>query len=690
MEKNGVKVMNVSLKKENKNLYIFLNGIQTKLILAFAMPILFIVLLGVISYHKSSEGMEEAFQNSTAKNLTMASNYLNMIMRNVKSEAMQYVTDDMVIEFCTGKYADDLEQQEKIVSNLQSRISSATVTNSYINGIYLIADNGSSLSSGNVIENAQAIVKGFNAEGYEDQFITSHLEMDKLEGIRTDSYCVSYVGNVKKNANTIGYIVLDLKMTSIKELLQQTSITNDTIAGFVFGNEKEILSTDVTEGFSYLNSDYYKEAYEDEEFEGSKYVIWNEESCLFNYTKFYMNQVMLYTLIPRSTILKQSEAVKNLSIIVAVVTIVLAGMIGIIISSGISNTIHKIIKILKTTAGGDLTVDIKTKRKDELRQIFIGIQSMVVGIKGIIHKVLVVNKKVSEATCQLYEHAELLLEAAKEIKVASNEIEEGILNQADDSQQCLIQMENLANHITKMYDDTTKIEKNANNTKQVIKHQMYIADELSSATRATTDITKEIIEEIYLLKQDSETISMVIGTVNAIAEQTNLLSLNASIEAARAGESGKGFVVVANEIRKLSDGSSKAASHIAGIIGDIQKRTIKTSGAAERAKVIINLQESAIGKTITSFHEVNKEVDSLLKNLQEILGGIEKMEFIKNETLEAITGISAVSQQSAAAAETLEKVISTQLMSVETLNQSTENLKRQVDELAETVRIFTV
>lgn len=676
------------MKKEGKQAKLIIGGIRLKLIIAFLLPVILIVILGITSYEKSKSGMIEAYEHSTSNTMQMASDYLQIIMSNLKSNVLQYQTDDTIRRYYTGGYSYDIMQENTILKSIKSRLYSSIIAEDFIESIYLVADYGTSFSSnGTTIKNSQEVLKTFENYGSKNQFIASHEKMDELLAIDPQSYAFAYVGRIN---NTNAFAIADVNSASIMELLSRISMTEDTIAGFLFDNQKEITTETMPEEESFLNKSFYEEAYNNEELQGYQYVTFQGESYLFNYIKTEDNAIMLCALIPESTILDQTTQVKNLTVSIVIIAVLLAGLVGITMSATIGSVLKKVNYIIEKTTNGDLTVEIKSRRHDEFGLIFRGIQKMANAIKEVIRKVIHTNQQVLDASNLVYNNTELLLTATKDIKTAASEIEQGIVKQAEDSQECLNQMENLADHITKVYNNTSEIERSANITKQVIEQGIDTVDDLNKKTEDTTNITKQIIEEIDLLKKDSEIISMVIKTIDEIADQTSLLSLNASIEAARAGEAGKGFSVVASEIRKLADQSAEAAGQISGIIKQIQNRTGKTASAAEQAKIIVDSQETAITNTIQAFHEVNTEVENLLSNLHQILSGIEKIGNAKNDTLEAITSISAAAEETAAAADILDKTTSTQLTSVEALNQVTEGLKEQVEILQSTVEVFKV
>ena len=315
---------------------------------------------------------------------------------------------------------------------------------------------------------------------------------------------------------------------------------------------------------------------------------------------------------------------------------------------------------------------------------------MISNMRSLIEEVQGVGGKVDNSAEILSETTEQLLTATKDITSTIENIEQGIVQQASDTEQCLILMTTFSEEINKVNGSAYEIEQIANNTKPITNEGLIIMDELSGKAKETSDITQIVIEKVEEFKTLSTDISVIVETMSMIADQTNLLSLNAAIEAARSGEAGRGFTVVAQEIRKLADKSLQSVAQVQSIVEDIQVKANETVVTARRAEDVVDSQMKSLDKSVQMFGNINQHVGDLVGNLNDILAGIKHIETAKEDVLTAIESISAVSEETAASAEEMSITATNQIGSVEGLKQAANALAEDAGKLNLSLKRFKI
>ncbi|HPU63137.1 MAG TPA: methyl-accepting chemotaxis protein, partial [Mobilitalea sp.] len=282
-------------------------------------------------------------------------------------------------------------------------------------------------------------------------------------------------------------------------------------------------------------------------------------------------------------------------------------------------------------------------------------------MKVLIGQVKVLSSYVSESALNIDQTSELFVKSSTDISASMDEIESGITQQANDAEKCLLHMDDLSNKIILVSQYAKEIGNIADKTHKSIEEGTKTTDRLNLQSKSTIEISTDVINKIENLAAESGAIRKIINTINEIAEQTNLLSLNASIEAARAGDAGRGFAVVADEIRNLAEKSKESVSEIKKIIDKIQDDTEITVNTAKRVEEVILQQDDVVKNTIASFEEINKNVISLVSYLKEIEKSMDNMNEARTSTMGAIESISAVMEEIAASANTVNNASSEQL-----------------------------
>lgn len=674
-------------------------SIKVKLIAAFSVPVIFIIVLGVVTYSQAASAIQDSFKESSVMTINKTAEFYNLMLSGIKGGANDLANNKNFQSYYAGSYASTPYEETQIFNTLVKDLASTamgndglacvTVVGSYGKPMYTIANTGDDTELYKKIKESR---EGKLIEEQKNVWISEREHMDSISG--NWKTAVSYARQIVSNSGRfLGYMFFDVDYKYVKSMIDEIDMGEGSIISFITPDGGEIASLNGEEGEAgrkyIVNESFYTESLNSSEEYGSKYVNYNGEKHLYIYSKTEDNFVVA-ALVPQDEIVAQTESIKVLSIVLCALAFAISVGVAIIFSTYIYKSINKIMSKLELASYGDLTVVIDVDSDDEFGVLARSTNNMISNVKELIEKTKNVSMKVDTSVVVVTESAKELLIETKEITNAIEEIEKGVVQQAEDSEDCLHQMDSLSDRINIVSENSEKIAKIAEDTTEIVDSGMLSIKELKANVSDTVDITRQVIEEIQKLKKSSKAIGNILGVINEIAEQTNLLSLNASIEAARAGEAGRGFSVVADEIRKLAEQSVTSANEIGRIVDDINHKTNDTVNIAKKAEDIVEIQGKSLKNAEQVFDDIQDKFNTLVNNLSNITEGIEIIAEAKAHTIDSIQNISAVAQQTAAASEEVTETAGKQLMHVEELNDASENLTTNASDLSQAIDLFTI
>lgn len=694
-------------RSDRKKLHLF-SGIRFKITVAFIVPVVLMIGLGVISYNRSAEALTSNYESSSKSTLDTAASYMNLIIETIRTASYDISVSTIAREYYGQTYAKDAYKESTVFSTLRTEIESRKIANKYIRNIAFVANYGNAISTAlsylddSIYENVRKLDCAKRTDKEDFIWLGNHPELDDYIG--TSRYAF---GIMRKAYNMkfrqIGYVVVDVDYDEIANHIASINMGENAILALITPDGREISYknipvSDEAEGQAndsldteyIVNSELYDKILASEENGGSEYVEYNGEKYLLLYNKLESQGFMMVSLVPESYIIADADETARLTAAAVAVTALIVIVIGFILSTSMGTTIRKIMNGLEKASTGDLTVDIHTRRKDEFMILCESTNQMLGNIRALINKADTVAKALGNASERVGGNSRILLEETKSITTSISDVEKGIVMQANDAENCLTRMDDLSKKIGVVSENTGKIADIADVTKSTVSDGLATIDTLQDKVKATTQVTAEVISNIEDLEKASQSIANIVGAINDIADETSLLSLNASIEAARAGDAGRGFAVVAESIRKLAEQSLNSVNEIRNIVGKIQKQTVDTVEVAKQAEVIVNSQEEALKATIDVFHDIDKHVSGLAENLSQISAGIDAMEGAKKDTLAAIESISAVAEETASAVTEVNEAAGRQLEAVKKLNNESEELIDRSEDLVEAINKFTI
>ncbi|MFB1083339.1 methyl-accepting chemotaxis protein [Jeotgalibacillus sp. JSM ZJ347] len=373
------------------------------------------------------------------------------------------------------------------------------------------------------------------------------------------------------------------------------------------------------------------------------------------------------------------------------IVMILAILISLVMAGQITKPIAMVTKRMKAISRGALPAEpLKTKSKDEVGQLVLAVNEMNEQLRDLVGGVAGVSVSVLEKGTQLSESAEEVKEGSRQIAVTMNELAEGAGAQAESSSSLSEKMNGFITVINHSAENGTL-------AKEKVDHMLLLSrdggvkmnETIQTVNQINTSF-KQAMDRVHGLDEQSQNISKLVQVIQEIADQTNLLALNAAIEAARAGEHGKGFAVVADEVRKLAVQVSASISDITHIISSIQKESKETVAVLQEGYGRVSNGVNQMEETSLSFtsidkqvHEVSEQMKVIAASLYEIVNGSEEM----NQEIEQI---ASVSEESAAGIEQTSASAEESNSTMESVFEASRALINDARDLRDRIGMFRV
>ncbi|MEB3751452.1 MULTISPECIES: methyl-accepting chemotaxis protein [Geobacillus] len=388
---------------------------------------------------------------------------------------------------------------------------------------------------------------------------------------------------------------------------------------------------------------------------------------------------------------QQIQTVIGTAVIGSVLLMLISGLASWRLTRSITSPLRQLAANAGEIASGNLIVArVDYRAKDELGSLNEAFAAMVEQLKQLLGSVGKASKQVEQFAQEMEAEQQTLASIHEQVTVSVNELSTGTQNIAEELQQAVEQIEKMDETFAKTAERTAQTVRYGSAALEAVEsgraameQQMHLIHQSVEATRLIEQATKQLAGYASHIQQ-------MAASVAEIAEQTNLLALNAAIEAARAGEAGKGFAVVADEVRKLAEQSAQATKQIFATVSLIERGVASVTDAVTNGMEMAREQSESAEVTTKAFAKIDETVTSISADLQALADAFSDLKWREEQVFKNVESISAVVQQSAAGSEQIAASMTEQLAAFERMKEKATTLRELTDELRAAMSQFQV
>ncbi|PNA04151.1 methyl-accepting chemotaxis protein [Pseudomonas sp. FW305-BF6] len=333
----------------------------------------------------------------------------------------------------------------------------------------------------------------------------------------------------------------------------------------------------------------------------------------------------------------ESAQARTLQLISTLLALLVGIIAAFIITRQITRPLQETMAVVDRIASGDLSQNVIVTRRDELGVLQQGIARMGVTLRDLI-------SGIRDGVTQI-------ASAAEELSAVTEQTSAGVNSQKVETDQVA----------TAMHEMTATVQEVARNAEEASQAAAAADGEAREGDKVVNEaiaqierLASEVVrstEAMSVLQQESDKIGSVMDVIKAVAEQTNLLALNAAIEAARAGEAGRGFAVVADEVRGLAQRTQKSTEEIEGLVAGLQNGTQQVAAVMNNSRALTDSSVALTRKAGDSLENITRTVSNIQSMNQQIAAAAEQQSAVAEEISRSIINVRDVSEQTAAASD---------------------------------------
>ncbi|MCY8749295.1 methyl-accepting chemotaxis protein [Bacillus spizizenii] len=649
-------------------------SITRKLLVSFlSILIIPVVILAVIAYQSASSSLDRQMMGSALENVQQLNEIINTTIGEKENSAAYF-----------SEWLTKVRYNAKSNASIKEKFSQYISINKDVESIYTSDKNGRFTRYPDL-----QMPSDYNPveRDWYKKAVANKGKVVVTDPYKTASTNTMVVTIAQQTKDGSGVIAINMTIENLLKTTKKVNIGKQGYAFIMTKDKKVVAHPNETSGTE-LKGDWLEKMLNDDKGDFQYTLDGDKKKMAFDTNKLTGWKIggTMYL----DEIHEAAKPVLHIALIVLATAIIIGIIVMTLIIRSITTPLKQLVGSSKRISEGDLTETIDIRSKDELGELGKSFNNMASSLRSLIHTIQDSVDNVAASSEELTASAAQTSKATEHITLAIEQFSNGNEKQNEN-------IETAAEHIYQMNDGLT----NMAQASEVITDSSVQSTEIASEGGKLVHQTvgqmnvidksvKEAEQVVRGLETKSKDITNILRVINGIADQTNLLALNAAIEAARAGEYGRGFSVVAEEVRKLAVQSADSAKEIEALIIEIVKEINTSLGMFQSVNQEVQTGLDITDKTEISFKRISEMTNQIAGELQNMSATVQQLSASSEEVSGASEHIASISKESSAHIQDIAASAEEQLASMEEISSSAETLSSMAEELRDMTKRFKI
>ncbi|MEH3000500.1 methyl-accepting chemotaxis protein [Bacillus pumilus] len=642
-----------------------------KLITAFlAILLVPILVLAAFSYEVASKSLNDEIMSSAANGVQQLNELINKDVQP-KIDIVSYL----------AKSVKKSELASKNKDLLKVKLEQLSETDEDVVEVFIADQNGKLTEYSKIHKGSASSAKNeswFQQSMGDEKLIISDPFVDKS----SDDLLITISEQLADGSGVIG---INVRLNTIVKDTNSIKIGKEGYA-FVATADQHYIAHKTDKPGAKLTGDFISKLYDKKQ--GSfKYEYNGQPKQMFFDTNEATGWKLAGTMYT-GEVKEAAQPVLDLTMIILAAAMAIGGIAIYFIIKSIRKPLIELSESAEKISQGDLTQHIEVRTHDEIGKLAQSFNEMSAKLKHVIQAVQNSIENVAASSEELTASAGQTTQATEHITSSIEQFSNSTEHQNDMIEKSSVQLNEMDRSLSHMVDTTSHMMESSIDSSKTAQAGGELVQKTAGQMQTIEQAVKEAELVIQGLEQKSKDITNILGVINGIADQTNLLALNAAIEAARAGEAGRGFSVVAEEVRKLAEQSVSSSKEIESLTNEIVEEIEKSQKMFKQVAGEVQAGLNITDETKVSFEKITDKTSEMTEQMKQMNGTAKELSHGSNDISHAVNQIKELSRESSAGFQDIAASAEEQLASMEEISSSSATLSQMAEELRELIKQF--